>query len=107
MTLCRQNGIDVKNQLSTIEPEVRDQVVQLVQKRGSGAATGPGSHRPLPPVDRRIPVLEANKPRPAPELGRTSPKPPAPPAPPAPAETAAKPAIPPTHSPLTGTPVPS
>ncbi len=35
LTLCRQNGIDVKNQLSTIEPEVRDAVVQLVQKRAA------------------------------------------------------------------------
>ncbi|HEY7423145.1 MAG TPA: translation initiation factor IF-2 [Gemmataceae bacterium] len=104
MTLCRQNGIDVKNQLSTIEPEVRDQVVQLVQKRGSAAATGSGSHRPLPPVDRKIPVLETNKPRPAPELGRTLPKPATPATP---VETAGKPGIPPTPSPVTGTPVPS
>ena len=34
LVLCQQNGLDVKNQLSTIEPEVRDQILQLV-KRGS------------------------------------------------------------------------
>ena len=37
MALCQENGIDIKNQLSTIEPEVRDQIVQLV-KRGKKAA---------------------------------------------------------------------
>jgi translation initiation factor IF-2 len=38
LTLCRQNGIDVKNQLSTLEPEVREQVVQLVRRGSAGIA---------------------------------------------------------------------
>jgi len=101
VALCRQNGIDVKSQLSTIEPEVRDQVVQLVQKKGSGSASAP--HRPaptLPPVDRKIPVLET-KPRPAPELGRMPHKPAAP------AETTGKTTVPPVPPGPTGTPVPA
>ena len=50
MTLCRQNGIDVKNQLSTIEPEVRDQVVQLVQKQSSKPAVPPPGQRVVPSI---------------------------------------------------------
>ncbi len=34
VALCRQHSIDVKNQLSTIEPETRDQIVELVQRGG-------------------------------------------------------------------------
>ncbi|MGH7222534.1 MAG: translation initiation factor IF-2 [Gemmataceae bacterium] len=99
VALCRQNGIDVKSQLSTIEPEVRDQIVQLVEQQGSGSASAP--HRPsgpLSPVDRKIPVLET-KPRPAPELGR-APHKPAPPA-----EAIGKPTVPPVSPSPTGTPV--
>ena len=33
MVLCRSNGIELKNQLSTVGPELRDQIVELV-KRG-------------------------------------------------------------------------
>jgi translation initiation factor IF-2 len=52
LVMCRQHGIDVKNQLSTIEPEVRDQIVQLV-KRGATAS-------PAPPVAvKPAPVLRA------------------------------------------------
>jgi translation initiation factor IF-2 len=94
VALCRQNGIDVKSQLSTIEPEVRDQVVQLVEKHKS--ASSPGAHRPaapvVPPADRKIPVLEA-KPRPGPELGRTTGKPTS-----EPNDKPSVPAIPPTPS---------
>jgi hypothetical protein len=38
VALCRQNGIDVKSQLSTIEPEVRDAIVALVRKQGVNKA---------------------------------------------------------------------
>ncbi|HTU22295.1 MAG TPA: translation initiation factor IF-2 [Gemmataceae bacterium] len=101
VALCRQNGIDVKSQLSSIEPEERDQIVEIVQKKGSGSASAP--HRPtspLPPADRKIPVLET-KPRPAPELGRVPHKPAAA------AETSGMPTVPPVPLSPTGTPVPS
>ncbi|HEY7315372.1 MAG TPA: translation initiation factor IF-2 [Gemmataceae bacterium] len=100
LTLCRQNGIDVKNQLSAIEPEMRDQVVELVQKRGKASAPAAPQRPNLPQVERRIPVLDT-KPRPAPELGRTPHKPATPAT-----EPAGKPSIPSTPSPATGTPVP-
>ena len=42
VALCRQHGIDVKNQLSTLEPETRDQIVQIV-KRGAPVSAPPQS----------------------------------------------------------------
>jgi translation initiation factor IF-2 len=48
LDLCRQHGIDVKNQLSNIEPEQRDQIVALV-KRGSGGAAASAPARAVPP----------------------------------------------------------
>src|SRR5207245_10043083 len=36
--LCRQAGIEVKNQLSSLDPDQRDAVVQLVKKGGGGVA---------------------------------------------------------------------
>jgi translation initiation factor IF-2 len=100
VALCRQNGIDVKSQLSTIEPEVRDQIVQLVQKK-SGSESAPARPVPaLPTVDRKVPVLETPKPRPAPELGRTAHKPTG-----TPSETTGQPTEPPLATPP-GVPVP-
>jgi translation initiation factor IF-2 len=81
LELCNQNGIHVKNQLSTIEPEVRDQIVQLVQKKSSSPPSGPRTVPTLPPDKMR--VLET-KPRTPPELGRGPHKPAIP------AETTAK-----------------
>ena len=37
LDLCRQAGIDVKNQLSSLDPEQRD-AVELMVKRGGGTA---------------------------------------------------------------------
>src|SRR5262245_8789366 len=37
LSLCRQAGIDVKNQLSTLDPDQRD-AVELMVKRGGGTA---------------------------------------------------------------------
>ncbi|HWG46576.1 MAG TPA: translation initiation factor IF-2 [Gemmataceae bacterium] len=67
MTLCRQNGIDVKNQLSTIEPEVRDQVVQLVQKQSAKPAMTPGQRVVPPIVPQKVRVLD-DKPKVPPTL---------------------------------------
>jgi translation initiation factor IF-2 len=101
VSLCREHGIDVKSQLSTIEPEVRDQVVQLVQKHGNGTAQP--AHRPAtpPPVpEKRMRVLDT-KPKPAPELGRT------PHRPGSPAETTGPASVPPSATPAAGLPTPS
>lgn len=72
LTLCRQNGIDVKNQLSTIEPEVRDQIVQLVRRKGAAPAVSAAAP-PKPVVtgslDRRVQVITT--PRRPPEVPRS------------------------------------
>ncbi|MHB1425821.1 MAG: translation initiation factor IF-2 N-terminal domain-containing protein, partial [Gemmataceae bacterium] len=98
VALCRQNGIEVKSQLSSIEPEERDQIVQLMQQKGSSSSSAPPRSVPtLPPS--KIRVLETKpRPVPPPELGRTKAVPQA--------ETAAKPTLTPVPPVSTGTPVP-
>src|SRR5438128_5776060 len=61
--LCRQAGFDVKNQLSSLDPDQRDTVVQLL-KRGGGSAVAvaapPKSAGPvIPQVMTPVPVLHA------------------------------------------------
>src|SRR5438876_255452 len=65
MVLCRQNGIELKNQLSTVGPELREQIVELV-KRGPSRAAGaprpgdpPPAPRPLPPGGNRPSIRPA------------------------------------------------
>src|SRR2546429_154520 len=69
MVLCRQNGIELKNQLSTVGPELRDQIVELV-KRGPGTAAAQATRTPAAPVlptviNRKVQTLEARRPAPA------------------------------------------
>ena len=101
VALCKQHGIDVKSQLSTIEPEVRDQVMQMVQKHGSGAAQP--VHRPAttPSLqEKRVRVLDVT-PKTPPELRR----PPQRPA--TPADTTGSTSVPSAASPVAGLPVPT
>ena len=61
LDLCRQAGIDVKNQLSSLEPEQRDAVEQLA-RRGSkgGVAVAPPPPKPvsvMPNLSKDVPVL--------------------------------------------------
>ncbi len=86
LVLCQQHGLDVKNQLSTIEPEVRDQILQLV-KRGSAKpqAPAPAPVAPaVPPPTRKIVNLDQ---RPRTTAAKAEPAVPA--HPPAPAAAAA------------------
>src|SRR5437016_3259631 len=64
LDMCRAHGIDVKNQLSSIEPEMRDQIEQLV-KRAPAAGPGPAKTAApvLPPKTKEIRILES-RPRP-------------------------------------------
>jgi translation initiation factor IF-2 len=82
LDMCRQHGIDVKNQLSSIDPEMRDQIVQLVQRGGSVATAAPPPRAAALPTapTKPIPVLDTRRPtRPAPD--HAAPKPVSPPAP--------------------------
>src|SRR5438094_431067 len=64
LAVCRQHGIDVKNQLSTIEPELCDQIKQLVKKGGGTAVAAPAKPPSLPQVDKKIINLDSRRPRP-------------------------------------------
>jgi translation initiation factor IF-2 len=99
LDLCRQHGMDVKNQLSSLDPEQCDQIEALV-KRGSkgGVAVAPPPPAPLPTnLDTKVRNLSSVR-RPA-AAPTEAPPPPAPatstpPAPPAPAAPSAPPAAP-------------
>jgi translation initiation factor IF-2 len=121
--LCRQAGFEVKNQLSSLDPEQRDQVEQMV-KRGGGVAVAapPKSAAPvIPQVMTPVPVLhtprgrrevhaEPPKAAPAAEARKPTPSPPEvvepstiKPAPAAPAARASEPAArPPEATPPSG-----
>src|SRR5438270_13745264 len=48
LDLCRRAGMDVKNQLSSLDPEQKDQIVHLVKKGPSSAP--PAAAKPAAPV---------------------------------------------------------
>src|SRR5438034_7339772 len=62
MALCRQHGIELKNQLSTVGPELRDQIVEVV-KRGPASAAQPqrATAAPVIPtvINKKIQTLES------------------------------------------------
>src|SRR5438132_5591619 len=64
--MCRQAGIDVKNQLSSLDPDERDTVVKII-KSGGGTATAtavaasPRSAPVIPQVMTPVPVLHPNR----------------------------------------------
>ncbi len=109
LDLCRQHGIEIKNQLSSLDPETRDQVEQLVRKGGGVAVAAP----PAPPpgfnpatgkvldLPRKPPTLTS---RPAPP-GTKAPPAPEPPQP-APAPAAETPAAAPVPTATAPPPVP-
>ncbi len=93
LDLCRQAGFDVKNQLSSLDPEQRDQVEILVKRGGATVAVAAPPPKPaapaLPQVNAPIRNLnartpparrEAEAPRPpaAPTAAPAVPEPPAP-----------------------------
>src|SRR5262245_10162748 len=81
MALCRQHGIELKNQLSTVGPEQRDQIVELAKR---GPASPPAQRLPT------TPVIPTNLPRKIQNL-ESRPRGPKPPTPPAPAPAPARP----------------
>jgi translation initiation factor IF-2 len=97
MVLCRQSGIELKNQLSTVGPELRDQIVELV-KRGPATAAAPqrGPVAPVLPtvINKKIQTLDTRRPAVKAPAAPPAPSPaPAPaPAPVAPAAVAPPPA---------------
>lgn len=110
--LCKGQGWDVKNQLSSIEPEQRDQLVQIIKRGGNKAPAPPAPVADAPPrpapgasIPLRPPVL-SRPPRPVapPPRPQASPKAPAAPEPqptaPEPSVAEAKPAPSPAPEPV-------
>jgi translation initiation factor IF-2 len=101
--LCRQAGIEVKNQLSSLDPHQRDAVVQLVKQGGGGVAVAappkPAS-AVIPQILTPIPVLHSARPsRREPEPSKVvSPPAKAPAAPAAAVQPVAKPTAAPSPS---------
>src|SRR5207237_1540784 len=63
--LCRQAGIEVKNQLSSLDPNQRDAVVQLVKRTGGGVAVAApprSASAVIPQVMTPVPVLHPTRP---------------------------------------------
>src|SRR5262249_7522196 len=78
LDLCRQAGIDVKNQLSSLDPEQRDAVELLVRQGGQGGvAVAPPPPKAvvsvLPTLTKEVPVLPTRTPRRETDGARTSP----------------------------------
>jgi translation initiation factor IF-2 len=94
--LCRQAGIDVKNQLSSLDPHQRDAVVQLARRGGGAvavAAAPKSASTVIPQVMTPVPVLHPSRPlRREPEPAKVPPvAAKAPPIPAAPAKPANRP----------------
>jgi translation initiation factor IF-2 len=106
LDLCHQAGFDVKNQLSSLDPEQRDQVVAMVRKGGGGVATAappkpvahvlPDAHKPIRVLQGRPQALPPRVPRKEPEPAPAAVIPPPTPAPDVPETPAAEAPAPPT-----------
>lgn len=74
LDLCRQAGIDVKNQLSSLDPEQRDAVLVLLKKGGAGGGA-PATGTAAPPKQAMAPVIPVVQ-TPVRNLNPLRPKPP-------------------------------
>jgi translation initiation factor IF-2 len=117
LDLCRQAGIDVKNQLSSLDPDQRDTVERMVKRGGGGTATAvaapPRTAPPIiPQVTAPVPILhtprrrEPEPPRTAPSIPATKPPVAPPPAPPKAQEAPAPEPIAPPAPTIAPTPLP-
>src|SRR4051812_34849275 len=85
LALCQEHGLEIKNQLSTVEPDTQEQIRKLVDKQRQPAARAPApapaapATKPLAPT-RKMVNLDAQ--------ARTAPSRPVEPTPAAPVHTA-------------------
>jgi translation initiation factor IF-2 len=87
LDLCRQAGLDVKNQLSNLDPDQQEMIEQLVKRggaKGTSAPAKPTAAPVLPEVSKTVRVLdsrpvrrEAEPPRPSPAVRPETPPEPA------------------------------
>ena len=88
LDLCRQAGFDVKNQLSSLDPDQRDAVLVMLKKGGTSPAPAASSAAPpkaapspvIPVVQTPVRNLNPARPKPA-AAQKPAEKPAAPPAP--------------------------
>jgi translation initiation factor IF-2 len=104
LTICRKAGIDVKNQLSTLEPDQRDRIVEMIQKGGASSTTTatappPAATTPVVPQAAKVRNLD-RAPRPPQHRGHVEE------AAPTPESKTNGPAVPPVTTP-SSTPVES
>src|SRR5712692_8351452 len=76
LDLCRQAGFDVKNQLSSLDPEQRDAVEVMIRK-GGGVAVAAPPPKPtvstIPTIPTPVPVLPSRSVRREPEPAKPTP----------------------------------
>jgi translation initiation factor IF-2 len=67
MVLCRRHGIELKNQLSNVSTEQRDQIIELVKRGSAAAPQAPRSAAPVIPavINRKVQSLDTRRPAPA------------------------------------------
>jgi translation initiation factor IF-2 len=107
LNVCRQAGIDVKNQLSTLDPDQRDLVELMVRKsQNAPAPQSPTASPPLQAPSKKVPILDKRAPvipaRPGPRETESIPK--TDQHPPAPAPTVVPPPEKPTIPAITAPP---
>jgi len=63
MVLCRRHGIELKNQLSNVTPEQRDQIVELVKRGPATAVQPPRAATPVIPavINRKVQTLDTRR----------------------------------------------
>src|SRR5438132_767190 len=74
MVLCRRHGVELKNQLSNVSPEQRDQIIDLVKRGSPAAAQAPRTPAaPVMPtvINRKVQTLDTRRPAPTKPGGPT------------------------------------
>jgi translation initiation factor IF-2 len=64
MALCRRHGIELKNQLSNVSTEQRDQIIELVKRGPTAPAAPTRAAGPVIPavINRKVQTLESRRP---------------------------------------------
>ena len=71
MALCRRHGIELKNQLSNVSTEQRDQIIEVVKRGPTATSAPPRAAGPVIPavINRKVQTLETRRPT----LGKPTP----------------------------------
>ena len=67
LDMCRGAGLDLKNQLSSVDPDQQEEIKQLVKRGGTTAPSAKSPPKParvMPPVTAKVRVLSGTRPKP-------------------------------------------